>query len=336
MSHDSESGAHEHELRVRAAGEQLAEQGADDAVVEVVTARLSEPADEPAPVTRTVVANTGGVVFDELVHERIDQPVVHWGPLPDLSRWVESAERNIRFVLALVDHEGGDVAVYQSDVPEPESETSAGGETTHVHKVPVGGWSALRYQHETENVWSRNADAVADEIDRVITSGVRLVLLAGDPRSVAQVEERLKNERATVVRLESGGRAEDGGDEAQQQAIREALLEYTVARRLELHHQLKDRLGQGSAVATGAGDIADAFVKGQVDTLLLDPGAAREVELLVRDHPGFDVGAVPEDQPLPADQALVAAAARTGANVVVMPRASLGGAPAAALLRWND
>jgi hypothetical protein len=336
VSHDSESGAHEHELRVRAAGEQLVEQGADGDVVEAVTARLSEQVDEPAPVSRIVVANAGGVVFDEVVHERVDVPVVHWGPMPDVSRWVEAAERNVRFALALVDHEGGDVAVYQSDVPEPESETSAGGETTHVHKVPVGGWSALRYQHETENVWSRNADAVADEIDSVIKSGVRLVLLAGDPRSVAQVENRLSNQRATVVRLDSGGRAEDGGDEAQQQAIREALLEYTVARRLELNHELKDRLGQDNAVATGVRDIADAFVKGQVDTLLVDPGAAREVEIFVRDHPGFDVGDVPADQALRADQALVAAAARTGANIVVMPRSSLGGAPAAALLRWND
>jgi hypothetical protein len=336
VSHDSESGAHEHELRVRATREQLVEEGADETVVEAVTARLSERVDEAAPVGRIVVATAGGVVFDEIVHERVDVPAVHWGLLPDLSRWVESAERNVRFALALVDHVGGDVAVYQSSVPEPESETSAGGETTHVHKVPVGGWSALRYQHETENVWSRNADAVADEIDSVIRSGVRLVLLAGDPRSVAQVEDRLKNQRATVVRLDSGSRADDGGDEAQQQAIREALLEYAVARRIELNHELKDRLGQDNAVVTGAGDIADAFVKGQVDTLLLDPGAVREVELFVRDHPGFDVGDVPADQPLPADQALIAAAARTGANIVAMPRSSLGGAAAAALLRWND
>jgi hypothetical protein len=335
VSRDTESGAHEHELRVRAASEQLIEQGADEAVVESVADRLGELVERPAPVTRTVVANRGGVVFDELGHERIDQPVVQWGPLPDLSRWVRSAERDIRFALALVDHEGGNVSVYRSDVPEPESETAAGGETNHVHKVPVGGWSALRYQHETENVWRRNAQAVAEELDSVIASGVRLVLLAGDPRSVAEVENRLEKPQATVVRLETGSRAEDGGDEAQQQAIREALLQHTVARKLELHHELKDRLGQDSAVATGVRDIADAFVRGQVETLLLDPDAAHEVELVLQDHPGLDLGAVPADQPLPADQALLAAAARTGASVAVMPRASLGGAPMAALLRWN-
>lgn len=56
---------------------------------------------------------------------------------------------------------------------------------------------------------------------------------------------------ATVVELGSGTRARDGGDEATQQAIREALMDHAVARRLEDVHVLKDRLGMDSAVATG-------------------------------------------------------------------------------------
>ena len=213
---------------------------------------------------------------------------------------------------------------------------SAGGETHHVHKVPVGGWSALRYQHETENVWKRNADAVVEKLESLIGEGIRLVLVAGDPRSAAQVLEGLEKSKATLIQLESGGRAEDGGDEAQQQAIREALMEYAVARRLELVHRLKDRLGQDFAVATGVRDVADAFVRGQVETLLLDPGAAAEFELVPRDHPGLDLGAVPEDEAVRADQAMLAAAVRTGAGVAVLPRAALGGSPIAALLRWDN
>jgi hypothetical protein len=275
------------------------------------------------------------VLLDEVTHQRVDQPVVSWGPLPDLGEWIRMADRNIRFALALVDHEGGDVAVYNSDVPEPESQTSAGGETHHVHKVPVGGWSALRYQHETENVWSRNADAVVAELESVMRRGVRLILVAGDPRSAGQVMEGLEKSEATVVHLESGGRAEDGGDEAQAQAIREALMGHAVARQLEHVHQLKDRLGQDFAVATGVRDVVDAFVRGQVETLLLDPAEASAHQVVVQDHPGLDLGAVPADQPLRADQALVAAAVRTAAEVVTLPRAALGGVPVAALLRWN-
>jgi Bacterial archaeo-eukaryotic release factor family 2 len=335
VSHDNENAAREHVLRVRATVEELAGQGAPDAVIQSVTERLDEPATEPAPQARTVVAAPSGVLLDQVTHQRVDQSVVGWGPLPDLAGWVRLAQRNVRFVLALVDHVGGDVAVYQSDVPEPESETAAGGDTLHVHKVPVGGWSALRYQHETENVWKRNAEAVADEIGERIREGLRLILIAGDPRSKSEVLSRLEKAKATFVPLESGQRAEDSGDEALQQAIREALQEYAVARQVDLAHQLTDRLGRDFAVATGVRDVAGAFVQGQVETLLLDPEAAAQYELTLADHPGLSLGAVPGDLPLRADQAFVAAAVLTDADATVLPQTALGGAPVAALLRWD-
>jgi hypothetical protein len=336
VSHDSENGEHEHELRVRAASEELAANGAPEEVVQEVSARLGELVNEPAPVSRTVVANSSGVVFDEVTHTRVDQPVATWGSLPDVSTWVEHQDSSTHFVLAVVDHEGGDVAVYDSDVPEPEEEKSVGGETHHVHKVPVGGWSALRYQHVTENVWARNAEAVADEIISHVRSGYRLVLLAGDPQSRPIVAERLASTPATVVELDSGTRAEDGGDEAFQQAIREALMDHVVEQRLETTHTLKDRLGRDDAVATGVHDVADAFVRGQVDTLLMDPQAAADLTLDPTDHPGLALGEADQTHPLRADQALLAAAVLTGADVRVGASATLGGAPVAALLRWDQ
>jgi hypothetical protein len=45
--------------------------------------------------------------------------------------------------------------------------------------------------------------------------------------------------------------------------------------------------------------------------------------------------ALPAGQPLRADQALLAAAARTDADVTTLPTATLGGAAVAALLRWD-
>jgi hypothetical protein len=336
VSHDTENGEHEHELRVRAATEELADQGAPDTVVKEVSERLAELVPDPAPVTRTVVATAAGVLLDDVSHSRTDQPVVSWAPLPDLAPWVEHQDAITPFVLAVVDHEGGDVAVLDSDVPEPSEKESVGGETHHVHKVPVGGWSALRYQHVTENVWARNAEAVADEVISHVRAGHRLVLLAGDPQSLPTVLARLEDSPATVVQLDTGTRARDGGDEAMQQAIREALMEHVVARRLEDVHTLRDRLGMDSAVATGVRDVADAFVRGQVDTLLIDPSAAAELTLDPADHPGLVLGPEPATGSLRADQALVAAAVSTSAAVRVTPRATLGGAPVAALLRWDQ
>ena len=336
VSHDSENGEHEHQLRVRAACEALEEQGATPGVVDAVRERLSEVVPRPAPVSRMVVASVDGVLYDELAGVRVDEPVASVGPLPDLAAWIEHRDGVVTFVLAIADHEGGDVALHDSDVPEAEEEASVGGETHHAHKVPVGGWSALRYQHVTENVWGRNAEAVVDEVVSHVRAGHDLVLLAGDPRSVGLVRDGLADTKARVIELPTGTRSEDGGDDALQQAIREALMGEVVSRRLALAHELQERLGREHAVASGVAEVADAFVRGQVDTLLIDRRAAAQEQVRLADHPGLAIGTAQGDEALRADQALVAAAVLTDAKVATVPSATLGGAPVAALLRWDQ
>jgi len=109
VSRDTENGAHEHELRVRAACEALREKGADEIVVDAISERLSEAVSDPAPVGRMVVATKEGVALDELIHTRVDQPTTSWGVLPDIASWVAYRDSMTTFVLAVVDHEGGDV-----------------------------------------------------------------------------------------------------------------------------------------------------------------------------------------------------------------------------------
>lgn len=232
VGHQTENGEHEHELRVRAAGEALRDQGADDAVVEAVTRRLGELVHQPSPVARLVVANAGGIAYDEVAHVRADQPVATWGPLPDLARWIEHRDTTLEFVLAVVDHEGGDVGVYRSDLPEPEQHESIQGSTENIHQVGATDWGNLNYQHRTENVWAKNAGEVADQVMSHVRTGTRLVLIAGDPRSKSLVRERLNEVETEVVELERGSRAEDGGDEALAQAVREVLGDQVVRRRL--------------------------------------------------------------------------------------------------------
>jgi hypothetical protein len=340
VSHDRENAEHEHELRVRAAGESLIEQGADESVVQTVSAQLGELVHRGSPVSRLVVANREGILLDEVAGVRAEEVHATWAPLPDLAPWVQHQDNRVTFVLAVVDHEGGDVAVYDSDVPEPLEKTSAGGEDLHINKVPVGGWSALRFLHVTENVWARNARDVAEEVNKHLLRGERLVLLAGDPHSRPMVREALMetgaDDSTTIIELETGNRAEDGGDEAMQQAIREALYEHVVSRTLDLTNEVKDRLGRDHAVATGVRDVADAFVRGQVDTLLLDPGPAAELTLDPAQHPGLGLGAGVPEGSQPADRALVAAAVLTDAAVTTVPSATIGGSPVAALLRWDQ
>jgi hypothetical protein len=337
VSRDSENGAREHELQVRAACDQLAEQGAPDKVVDLIRERLAEAPGSGAPVARLVVATDDDVVIEEEGRFRADQPVATYDLLPDLAQWVRHRDASVTFVLALVDHEGGDVALYDSDVPEPAAESSVGNvDEAHVHHVPVGGWSALRYQHNTENVWAENAEKVVLCVMEHVRAGHRLVLLAGEPGSRGLVRDGLAGTEAEVVELDTGTRHQDGGDEALQQAIREALMGVVVRRRLELSHRLSEQVGRGGAGAVGVGQVANALVKGQVQTLLLDPAAAAGERLDPADHAGLALPSALPDGELRADLALVAAAVLTDAEISAARATALGGEPVAALLRWEE
>jgi hypothetical protein len=337
VSRDQEQGDRIVELGVRAVAEELAAQGAPSGVVEEVQERLLRSTGQPAPISRFVVATERGVLFDELTRSHHAQPVVTWGPLPDVAAWLSDASRQLPFVLALVDHEGGDITTYAADDMKPEREASVGEPSKYEHKVRGGGWSHLNWQRSAETIWAQNAAEVAAEIERQVRNGPELVILAGDVHSRGQVIADLPHTiSAEVVILDRAGRPVDGGDDALAEDVESALRDAVVARQLKLVHEIKERMGQGQSIAIGVRDVADALVLGQVDRLMLDPQAAAEFTLRPSDHPGLALGIDAPDEDLRADQALLAAACLTDADIDVATAGTMGGAPVAALLRWNQ
>lgn len=348
VSEDREDGNRLVELAAREAAEDLLRQGAPDRVADQVRELLEVPTHQPAPVSRLVVATERGVLLDHLTRTRIEQPAVTWGVLPDLGTWLGIADDVTPFVLAVVNHEGGDVTTWRSDPVAPDHTSSVGEAYEHEHKIRGGGWSHLRYQRSAENSWQGNAREVAAEVERQVRGAApgagrdpdtpRLVLLTGEVTSVAQVRDALSDGmQAEVIQLEHGTRATDGSDETLEREVADTLVRLSAARKLAAVHELQDRLGREYAVAIGIRDIVDAFVRGQVDTLLIDPYAARDFQVEPAHHPGLTLGALAElPEQVRADLALVAAAATTGADIVVTPARTLGGAPAAALLRWHQ
>ena len=164
-----------------------------------------------------------------------------------------------------------------------------------------------------------------------------MVILAGDEHSRSLVTKDLPGKiSADVVVLDRAGRPVDGGDDALAAEVESALRDVVVARQLKTVHELKERMGQGHLMAIGVRDVADAFVRGQVDRLLLDPQTAADFTLRPSDHPGLALGINTPDEDLRADQALIAAACLTDADVAVATAATMGGAPVAALLRWSQ
>ncbi|RLV55535.1 hypothetical protein D9V41_10620 [Aeromicrobium phragmitis] len=339
VSRDVENPSSAADQIARAATDRLSDEGAPDALQQSIADRLTQQTGLPAPTSRCVVATeNGGILLDEVTRTERTSPHGSWGPLPDLLPWIADADATVPFVLALIDHEGGDVAVHRSGVHRASTTTEAGGETMYENKVSGGGWAHLKWQHSTENVWERNAQEVAKEIRHHVTQeGIDLVLIAGEADSRSQVREALSDMLdVTIIDLEAGARNADGGDAALAEAVERTLDEVLGTRAVERNEELAERLGRDDAVATGLNDVLNAFVSGQVERLLVDPDALADVEVEPRHYPGLAFGSITDvPERLPAGPVLVAAATLTGAAIEVVPRTMQFDAPVSALLRWN-
>lgn len=324
-------------LAVREPLDQLADQGCPAEICDMIGERLERATGQPAPISRCVVASERGILHDRLSRHPRTAPVAHWGRLPEITDWLADASAGVGFVLALVDHEGADVATYPANAMEVAADVSVGEPSPYEHKVKGGGWSHLNWQRSAETVWSRNAAEAVGEIERQVRAArPEMLIIAGDERSRSLVVDGLPAALDTeVVVLERAGRPVDGGDDALAADIEEALRARVVARRLALLHELSERVGQGRAVAVGLDAVADAFVRGQVEHLILDRDRLAGVEFVTSAHPGFQLGTIAAAGTLPAGQALVAAAVLTVAAIDFAGRAGLHSEPAAALLRWD-
>jgi hypothetical protein len=336
VSRTQEAGNRLAELQARAARDELVAQGAPEALAQQVADTLAESTHEGGTVSRCVVASERGVLLDELTQRHRAHPVAAYDVLPELGEWLADASLLVPHILVVVDHRGGSVTTFASSPTHADREADVTNVDANEHKFHGGGWGHLRYQHNTENVWYHNAEEVATELRQQLQEGPDLVVLAGDPQSRPKLLEALGEGVATVVELEHGSRASDGGDEALQAAVQEALREQVVARALGELHELRDRLGQGTRVATGIADVTAALVRGQVDRLYLDPAAAAETDLAVADYPGLSLGAIASTGELRADRALVAAACLTDADLVIAHTSRLIGTSVAAILRWDQ
>jgi hypothetical protein len=310
----------------------------DRALVEQLGERLRENTHVPGEARRTIVATPHEVVFDEVQPGHALWPEsVDLGDLPDLTGWLRQADRAIPFLLVRVDRTGGELAFYRAVSRAPSEESSVQGETFQIRKVPEGDWAQKQYQNRAQELWAKNAEAVADELTSMVRrQRPRVILVAGDVRATDELVDALGRQPTPVVRLHSGGRAEGASDEALWQEISTVLAAHEAHADQELAERLAEGQGRARGVAVGSVDVLEALVRGQVDELVLDPVQVQEATVHPVDFPGLEL---PEparsSAELPADRVLVAAAARSDSAVSLLPEALVPDHGVAAILRWD-
>ena len=310
-----------------------------EALIDDIGGRLREVPHVPGEARRTIVATRDEVVFDEIQQGHAPWPeTVDLNDLPDLGGWLRQAERAIPFLLVQVDRTGGDVAFYRAVNQPAADEASVEGESFQITKVPEGDWAQKQYQRRAEELWSHNAVEVAAALTSMARQArPRVVLVAGDVRATEALVDALGKHPTPVVRLHSGGRAAGTSEEALWTEVHTALAHVEAYEDQEIADRLAEGSGRHRGVAVGSAAVLEAIVRGQVDRLVLDLDQAGDTTVHPADYAGLDLpDPARRAAEMPADRVLVAAAARSDAEVSLLPGRLIPDHGVAAILRWDD
>ena len=324
----------------------LEAEGAAPPDCDAVEQAITPAAGVPAPVARFVLVHQGKVAVNEVLPGELVLPErVSVDPVPDLLPLLKHRPEEFPYVVAEVSREHGEIRLYHAGAGAPARTQEVQGETEHVSKFQGGGWAHLRFQHHTEDVWRRNADEVAGEIDKIVSdSGARLVVLAGDIRARGLVQDQLSKSTQELVSMVDSHTHTAGADEQQlTDQVNQRVAEVWAAEQQEVMDRLATQEGQANPEsATGIGAVVHALQQAQVDVLILDDTALLERTLLALDAEPWVATAEEESLAagvlgkVPAPAALLRAAALTDARVLLVPGPVLpDGVDVAALLRWS-
>ena len=353
---ESESGEQAVRTRWQDLRRSLQAEGAGDDALAQLDEQLSVPSHVGGRHGRVLVAGPRAVYVDRLLHQGLADSgaVVYRGPHAfPLAR---VADETVRFLLVEADRSGADITLYDTathEVRDTEGQTVVQGDHDELSKVRSGGAHHRRIQARVEDSWERNAETVAHELDRIVSErNPELILLTGDVRAVALVQEALGSHAQEITgHLEGGSRAEGVHEEAFNEKLGAALVEFRLRRREAVLDRFRQEMGRDQAATTGLSNVVDVLRKGQVDELVLSDAAAgppsslREQRLWVGDS-ALQLGTSKDEvtglgsgtaEEVRADLALGAAVIESGAGITVVDEASVDLVDGVgAILRWHD
>jgi hypothetical protein len=256
---------------------ELEQRGAPSETLEVLNEIVLRPTHVPGRHGRYVVVSGTDVLYD---HVLADPPVrdeaFHDGA-PSLLPAVRAADEAVRYLLVEIDRAGADLT--WSGTSSHTADTDLGqvdGGHDVLHKFQGGGWSHRRYQSRVQDSWERNAEAVAEEVERLVTEHrPELVLVTGDVRAVNLMREAAGHHTAEILTEVPGGSRADGiKEEVFARNVADVLEAFRARRREEVADRLREAIGRGEGAVTELGDVVDVLRKGQVEELVVVRNAA--------------------------------------------------------------
>jgi hypothetical protein len=353
-SHDTADAARALALRWADRRAELAGQGAGQPTLDATLTALGVAvADGPAAVGRAgrvLVAAGGRVLLDRMTPETPASPTAVWGPAPDLLPLLLDQPEPLTALVVRVDRTGGEILL-ATPSSALERVDDVVGSTENIHKARGGGPNHYSMQRRVEETWRDNVGELAAHVDAEVTrTGARVLVLAGDAPSRSLLRDALGGPATAIaVDVDHGGTGDARSTGELTAAVDAAMRDVVTAQRHAVLERLDQERGRPDGLAAvGLEPVLAALRAGQVDTLLLDGGVARDGQLWVADAPtqlASDpdqlraLGSEPTGR-MPVDAALLRAAAASGAAFEPLGggRTGLVGKPVdegvAALLRY--
>ncbi|MFH5822435.1 Vms1/Ankzf1 family peptidyl-tRNA hydrolase [Georgenia sp. AZ-5] len=353
---ESETGDQAVLTRWRDLRRDLEVQRADEATLEAIGERIRTISKAGGRHGRVLVGARGEVLLDCALSEppAADEAIYDRGP--HVFPLARVADEHVRYLIASVDRSGADLTFHESAnalTAGAEAETVEGGHDDVKKAKNVGGRLQGRIQNRAEDSWERNAEAVAAEIDRIVSERrPELLIVTGDIRARTLVVDRLgRAAKETHVVVDGGSRSEGVKPEVFQARVAAALEQLRLRRREAVLDKLREAQGQDGPTVTGRVDVLDVLRRGQVAELVVTEAVAGPpsslagkklwvgngpLEIGLSQQDVLDLGATAPHQ-VRADLALGRAALAQGAGVTVADEASVRLPDGVgALLRWED
>lgn len=331
VTRSTESGGHEVSLRWRDVRRDLAEQGADEAILAALDEQIDADLGTPGPHGLVLVASGRTVCFADRLHRPPAASHGSFAPLPHLMPYLAQRATDLPHVVVVTDRTGADVLAVRTD-GDTTNRTVDGRTQYPVHRTATADWSERHFQLRVENTWQANARDVAAAAGRIVNeSGAKLVVVAGDVRARHMVADELRSALPPgmpIAIVEEGGRAAGSSDAALEAAVHDQVLRAAWRERHEVLEHLQQNLGRREYAVAGVADVATALRMAQVDTVVISDDPSSTSRAWYGSTPTEFGPAGSEDtateEPVGHDRfdaALVRAAVATGARLLVTPGA---------------
>ncbi len=240
---------------------------------------------------RAVLATGSKILLDRVLPVPPQQELVHWGERPKLLPLLQLTPYAISQLLIEVDRAGADLHLRAPEEPNLAedanghgAEISVDGGHDELHKSRNSGadsgrgWRSDNFEARVEDSWERNAEAVADQVNKLVMERKpHMVMLTGDVRAQGLLKAELRREVLDRLVTLSGGTR---GVSLERDSFREELAKATQNYIDKVGNDLADRFretqGRDTGSIAGGLGVAEVLQRGQVDELIFNPGREPE------------------------------------------------------------